>query len=888
MSIFDGNKYKVKRLKKTAMKIESLKEEYSKLSNEQLVAKTQEFKERYKNGESLNSLLVEAFATVREASKRILNMEHFFVQLMGGIAIHQGRIAEMGTGEGKTLVATLPVYLNAIAGDGVHVVTVNDYLAARDAAWMGKLYKFLGLTVGVIVSTTKQEDKKEMYNCDITYCTNSQLGFDFLIDNMATEKEEKNIRGLNFAIIDEIDSILIDEARTPLIISGQGEKSSNIYKVADAFAKSTKPEDFVIDEKDKTIMLTDEGIAKAENFFKVDNLTDIENTTLYHHIQQALRARHMMKRDKDYIVSEGEVLIVDEFTGRVMVGRRYSDGLHQAIEAKEKVQIRAENRTMATITFQNLFRMYKKLSGMTGTAKTEEDEFKTIYSLDVVIIPPNKPSQRRDEVDSIYYSEEGKIKSVIEDIQSCHEKGQPVLVGTVSVERSEEYSRKLNRVGIPHVVLNAKNHKEESSIVAQAGREGAVTIATNMAGRGTDIMLGGNADYKAKQQLEKDGFDLDTIEMATSPYEYTDERVKKAKEEYQRLYSDFKKECDEEKSRVIEAGGLRIIGTERHESRRIDNQLRGRAGRQGDVGSTKFYISLDDDVARIFGGERIKRIMEVLNLVPAEGEDEIPITNKMVAKQIERAQKMSEGQNYSIRKQVLSYDDVMNVQREIIYKERNQVLEGINVHEQVLKMIDDLAHYVVGLHANYKVDYQKWDYEEFNRALEISLLPNGTNYMTEDIASCYDVKKLGKLVSTKTVELYEEKIAKAKELDFDFSDIERTVLLNVVDRQWIDHIDVASELKNGIFLRGYGQRDPLIEFQREAWGLFEDMSERIHRETASVLLKLEVYKNEDGEVVVGREAAASAEKSKMEKVGRNDPCPCGSGKKYKNCCGKNS
>ena len=542
---------------------------------------------------------------------------------------------------------------------------------------------------------------------------------------------------------------------------------------------------------------------------------------------------------------------------------------------------------MATITFQNLFRMYKKLSGMTGTAKTEEDEFKTIYSLDVVEIPPNKPSQRNDEIDVIYYTEEGKIKAVIEDIQACHEKGQPVLVGTVSVEASEKYSRKLSRVGIPHTVLNAKNHKEESAIVAQAGRKDAVTIATNMAGRGTDIMLGGNPDYMAKQQLEKFGYELDVIEMATSPHEYDDEKVKQAKAEYNKIYAEFKVECDKEKEEVIKAGGLRIIGTERHESRRIDNQLRGRAGRQGDVGSTKFYISLDDDVARIFGGERIKSIMQALRLAPEEGEEEIPISHSIIGKQIERAQKASENQNYSIRKQVLSYDDVMNVQRELIYKERNQVLEGIDVHEQVLKMISDLSDTVVRMHADYKVDYQEWDYEEFNKALEMSLLPNGTNYMDEEVAGCYDVKKLVKLVTQKAIEKYEEKISKAKEMDFDFAQLERTVLLNVVDRQWIDHIDVCAELKNGIFLRGYGQRDPLIEFQREAWGLFEEMSDRIHKETANILLKLEVRKNEEDEIVVERESGIKG-KAKVERVGRNDLCPCGSGKKYKHCCGKNN
>ncbi|MCQ2602829.1 MAG: preprotein translocase subunit SecA, partial [Clostridia bacterium] len=600
-SIFNENERKLRKIRKIAEKIDALAPAYKALSDEQLKAKTEEFKNRLKNGETLNDILVEAYATLREAADRVLGLRPFFVQLMGGIALHQGRIAEMGTGEGKTLVATLPSYLNALSGKGVHVVTVNDYLAARDAAWMGKVHKFLGLSVGVIVSHMKNEDKKAAYNADITYCTNTELGFDFLRDNMVVRKQDKVLRGLNYAIIDEVDSILIDEARTPLIISGRGGKSSALYIQANKFARTlSEGEDFTIEEKEKTIMLTDEGIFKAERYFKVDNLTDIDNTELYHHIQQALKANNMMKKDRDYIVSDGEVLIVDEFTGRVMVGRRYNEGLHQAIEAKEGVVIRSENKTLATITYQNFFRMYSKLSGMTGTAKTEEEEFEGIYRLDVVQIPPNKPSQRKDENDQIFTKVGGKINAIIDDIENCYKKGQPVLVGTVSVEKSEELSAILKKKGIRHNVLNAKEHKREAEIVAQAGKLGAVTIATNMAGRGTDIVLGGNPDFQAKQKMEADGYPLEVIEMATSPHDYDDAQVKEAKVAYQHHFDAFKKVADEEKEKVVALGGLRIIGTERHESRRIDNQLRGRSGRQGDAGSTVFYISMEDDVARIF------------------------------------------------------------------------------------------------------------------------------------------------------------------------------------------------------------------------------------------------------------------------------------------------
>ncbi len=889
MGLFKGENYRhVKKLKKTADKIELLADSYTQLTNEQLQAKTEEFKKRIADGEKLESILPEAYATVREAATRVLGMRHFYVQLLGGIALHQGRIAEMATGEGKTLVATLPAYLNALTGKGVHVVTVNDYLATRDAYWMGKLYKFLGLSVGIVVPQMKVEDKRAAYNADITYCTNNELGFDFLRDNMVVRKKDKVQRELNFAIIDEVDSILIDEARTPLIISGRGGKSSDMYKMANSFARTLhEGDDFTIDEKEKAVSLTDDGITKAEKFFKVSNLSDIENTELYHHIQQALKAHNMMKRDRDYIVSDGEVLIVDEFTGRVMVGRRYSEGLHQAIEAKEGVPIRSENKTLATITFQNFFRMYSKLSGMTGTAKTEEDEFKGIYSLDVVTVPPNKPSMRVDEHDQIYTTVSGKMKAIIADIEKCFESGQPVLVGTVSVEKSEELSKQLRRLGINHNVLNAKMHKKEAEIIAQAGRYKAVTIATNMAGRGTDIQLGGNPEYQAKQKLEKDGYDPETIEAAASILPSDDEKVLKAREEYNRHYEAFKKICEEEKEKVIALGGLRIIGTERHESRRIDNQLRGRAGRQGDKGSTVFYISMEDDVARIFGGDKMKQIAELFRM-----DEDDAISSGIVTKQIERAQLMVESRNFSIRKQVLSYDDVMNAQREIIYKERGKVLDGLDVHDQILDMIDSLAEHVIETHADYKQDYKTWDYEAFNNALEQKMIPKGSNVITEKLASHYDVYKMKDAVLKIALKNYEDKIAKAKEQGIDWGEIERIILLKTVDAKWMDHIDQMDALRRGIGLRALGQRDPVLSYRQEGWNMFDDMIERIHGETASILLKIEVVKNEEGKEKMSvdkssQKVAVKNAESKKAEVGRNDPCPCGSGKKYKNCCGKN-
>ena len=883
-SIFNENERKLHKIKKIAMKIDSLADTYKALTDEELTAKTAEFKARLEKGETLDSLLVEAFATVREAAARVLGMRPYFVQLMGGIALHQGRIAEMGTGEGKTLVATLPSYLNALTGKGVHVVTVNDYLAERDAAWMGKVHRFLGLTVGVILPSMRNDEKQKAYACDICYCTNNELGFDFLRDNMVVEKRAKVQRELNFAIVDEVDSILIDEARTPLIISGRGGKSSEMYKTADAFARTVREnDDFTIEEKEKAIMLTDEGVKKAEKYFKLDNLTDINNTELYHHIKQALKAHYMMKRDRDYIVNDGEVLIVDEFTGRVMIGRRYNEGLHQAIEAKERVVIRSENKTLATITFQNFFRMYAKLSGMTGTAKTEEDEFEGIYRLDVVQIPPNRPSQRKDENDKIYTKESGKITAIVEDILECHKTGQPVLVGTVSVEKSEELSAILKRKGIPHNVLNAKYHKQEAEIVAQAGKQGMITIATNMAGRGTDIMLGGNAEFQAKQKMEKDGYPLDIIEMATSPHVYDDEKVKEAKKVYLHHYEAFKKQCDVEKEKVVALGGLRIIGTERHESRRIDNQLRGRSGRQGDPGETVFYISMEDDVSRIFGGDKMKSIATAMNFP-----DDEPIANSIISKQVERAQRVVEGRNFSIRKQVLAYDDVMNAQRELIYKERGKVLDGLDVHDQILDMIDDLAEEIIGYYADYKTDFQTWDYEAFNNSLEQRMLPKGSNVVTPELCSAYDVYKIKEAVLDVALKDYEAKIARLKEDGLDFGDFERLVLLKTVDAKWMDHIDAMDALRKGIGLRGYGQRDPVLAYRQEGWDMFDDMVSRIHSETASILLKVQIEKREDGSTSAKQQIASASKtvRNTEQKVGRNDPCPCGSGLKYKNCCGK--
>lgn len=873
------NDRNVKKLEKIAKKVVELEQEFSAKTDEELQQMTAILKERYNKGESLDSLLPEAFATCREASSRVLNMRHFPVQIMGGVALHQGRIAEMHTGEGKTLVATLPVYLNALTGKGVFVVTVNDYLASRDAEWMGKVYKFLGLTVGVVVSGMKPEAKKQAYNCDVIYATNNELGFDYLRDNMVLKKEDKVQKELYFAIVDEVDSILIDEARTPLIISGAGTKSSDMYIKANRFVKTLNDDDYFVEEKDKTVNLSEYGIAKAELYFKVENLADPENTDLVHYIRQALKANVIMKKDSDYIVTDGEVMIVDEFTGRLMIGRRYSDGLHQAIEAKEGVAIRAENKTMATITFQNYFRLFNKLSGMTGTAKTEEEEFKGIYGLDVVVLPTNLPIKRIDENDRIYPTINGKIKSIIEDIKDCYDRGQPVLVGTITVEKSEELAKALRREHIPCKVLNAKNHALEAEIIAQAGKKGAVTIATNMAGRGTDIMLGGNAEYLAKEEMLKLGYEHDILEQATSFATFTDEEILKARAKYNELYNKYKEQTDKEKEEVKACGGLRIIGTERHESRRIDNQLRGRSGRQGDEGSSVFYISMEDDLARLFGGDKMKAVADTIH-----AEEDEPISNGIISKSIERAQKSVEGRNYSIRKAVLSYDNVMNKQREIIYEERNKIINGIELHSQILDMIKPVSEQVVGYYADYDTDFNEWDYEGFNRALEARLLDKDTNFMNPKRASVYDVYKLAEMITDEAIKQYEEKIKRAEESGIDFTQIERLIMLKVIDNKWMAHIDNMDVLRHGIGLRAYGQRDPVVAYQKEGFDMFEEMLESIQTDTICFLLKTSVEQKEQNQ----EEIVKNAPIHKKKEVGRNDPCPCGSGKKYKNCCGRNA
>ncbi|MDR3263279.1 MAG: preprotein translocase subunit SecA [Clostridiales bacterium] len=885
------NDKNVKKLKKIADSVEVLQEEFRALADDELVAMTQRLKKRLEDGETLDDILPEAFATVREASDRVLRMRHFYVQILGGITLHQGRIAEMKTGEGKTLVATLPTYLNALDGKGLHVVTVNDYLAKRDAEWMGKIFRFLGLTVGVVVPGMTHEAKKAAYACDIIYATNNELGFDYLRDNMAINKEDKVQRGLNFAIIDEVDSILIDEARTPLIISGRGTKSSDLYTTANRFAKTLDKEtEIIIEEKEKTVRLSEEGIVKAERFFHLENLADLANSELNHHINNALKANFIMKKDSDYIVMDGEIIIVDEFTGRQMIGRRYSDGLHQAIEAKENVNIRNENKTLATITFQNYFRLYKKLSGMTGTAKTEEVEFKGIYKLDVVVLPTNIPMIRSDENDQLYTTNKGKLDAIINDVEECYKRGQPVLAGTVSVEKSEELSRLLRGKRIPHSVLNAKNHQMEAEIVAQAGKFKQVTIATNMAGRGTDIMLGGNPEYLAKQKMEKDGYKHETIEAATSYAKISDPEVQKAKEDYERLYGMFRAETSKEKDEVRAVGGLRIIGTERHDSRRIDNQLRGRSGRQGDPGSSVFYISLDDDIARVFGSERLKSITSTLNV-----EENMPIANVIITKQIERAQKMVEDRNYSIRKRVLSYDDVMNKQREIMYGERNKVLLGVDIHEQIVSMIPDVAAGIVRAYADFDKDINSWDYDAFNFELERILLTSGSNIVTKDLAGLMDFDEINNAVSLKATEYYEAKTAAIKQTGIDFSEIERIVLLKYVDMKWTDHIDAMDTLRKGIGLRAYGQTDPVIAYQKEGFEMFNEMTHSIQFNTVNMLMKGQFEVNmkrseaQKGEAVLASDGSKPVKKQPVKKEvepGPNDLCPCGSGKKYKYCCGK--
>ena len=904
----------VKRVMPIVNKINGMEEEISKLSDHELRGKTDYFKNRLANGETLDDILPEAFAVVREASKRALGMRHFDVQLIGGIILHQGRIAEMKTGEGKTLVATLPVYLNALEGKGVHVITVNDYLAKRDSEWMGKLYKFLGLSVGLVIAGMDPSQKQKAYAADITYGTNNEFGFDYLRDNMVIYKNQLVQRGLHYAIVDEIDSILIDEARTPLIISGRANESSDLYKKANDFVKRLEAKviveedvkdfdqaednekyDYIVDLKAKSASLTQKGIKKAEEFFHLENFNDLENSTLVHHVNQALRAHGVMKKDIDYIVKDGEVLIVDEFTGRIMYGRRYNNGLHQAIEAKEHVKIADESKTLATITFQNYFRMYDKLSGMTGTAMTEEAEFEEIYNLDVVAIPTNKPMIRKDENDVIYKNEAAKYRAVVESIKESHKKGQPVLIGTVSIEKSEKLSKLLQKERIPHEVLNAKSHEKEAMIIAQAGKYGAVTIATNMAGRGTDIMLGGNSEYLAKEEMKRKKVPENLIEESNTYYETDDQDILRAREQFNELVKKYDEQIKDEKQKVIDAGGLKIIGTERHESRRIDNQLRGRSGRQGDIGESKFYIGLDDDLMKIFGGNAITKVYNTLG-----ADENMPIEAKMISKAVENAQKKVEGRNFSIRKNVLKYDDVMNVQREIIYKQRRQVLDGENMSENISNMINSVAEEIVGMYV---------EGEEGN-SLNIESL-NTEILNTFGIDMLDFLKEHKKDINAVTEELEKQAHSKYEEKEQEIGseqmrELERVVLLKVVDEKWMNHIDSMDELKNGIGLRAYGQQDPVVKYRMEGMDMFEEMTANIKVDVVKILMNIrkqgEVRRQETAKITgAALEAINSVDGGKTinvnenktvvnegPKVGRNDPCPCGSGKKYKNCCGKNA
>ena len=901
------SKKELKRIEPIKQKVLALEEEIKKLSDEQLREKTEEFKNRLQTGETLDQILPEAFAVCREAADRVLGMRPYPVQIIGGIVLHQGRIAEMKTGEGKTLVATLPTYLNALTGRGVHIVTVNDYLAKRDSEWMGKLYRFLGLSVGLITHDVEGDDRREAYAADITYCTNNELGFDYLRDNMVTYANERVQRGHYFAVVDEVDSILIDEARTPLIISGQGEKSTDLYKRADALAKklkmtkvknlNTKEEaedqveqdgDYIVDEKAKSATLTASGVKKAEEFFGLENLNDAENITIAHHVNQAIKAHGIMHRDIDYVVKDGEVIIVDEFTGRLMFGRRYNEGLHQAIEAKENVKIENESRTLATITFQNLFRMYDKLSGMTGTALTESQEFNEIYKLDVVEIPTNKPLARFDNPDIVYKTELAKFNAVIEDIANRNAKGQPVLVGTISIEKSEFLSKMLKRKGIKHNVLNAKNHRQEAEIVAQAGKFGAVTIATNMAGRGTDIMLGGNAEYMAKAEMKKQGFEDEMIAEATGFAETDNEEILNARKIFSELNAKFKEEIQPEADRVREAGGLCIIGTERHESRRIDNQLRGRSGRQGDPGESRFYISLEDDLMRLFGGERIYRIMETLNV-----EDDIPLEMKMLSNTIEGAQQKIEYRNFSIRKSVLEYDDVMNVQRTIIYDQRNKVIDGDDITATVKGMVKDTLTEICNHYLSADIA-EDWNFEGLKLELSAWLdIENELNYTNADLDRLDKQDVIDRLVeiAEKTYSEREEEFG-----DELMREVERVVLLKSVDTHWMEHIDAMDELREGIHLRSYGQHDPVVEYRNEGYDMFNAMTEGIKEDVAKRILNVRVRKNVtlEREKVAKETGASGADDGSLKKepvrkgnkIGRNDPCPCGSGKKYKKCCGR--
>ena len=881
----------------------ALEDEYRQLSDEALKAKTADFKARLQNGETLDDILVEAFATCREAADRVLGMRPYRVQVIGGIVLHQGRIAEMKTGEGKTLVAILPAYLNALTGKGVHIVTVNDYLAKRDSEWMGKVYRYLGLSVGLIIHGLSAAQRREAYAADITYCTNNELGFDYLRDNMAIYKQEMVQRGHNFVIVDEVDSILIDEARTPLIISGQGEASTKLYEMADffvsrlkkmVFASTDEKEeqdqydcDYIVDEKARTVSLTAKGIAKAEEYFQVENLSDPENTTLAHHINQAMKARGLMKRDIDYVVKDGQVIIVDEFTGRLMYGRRYNEGLHQAIEAKEGVTVANESKTLATITFQNFFRLYAKLSGMTGTALTEAEEFMGIYDLDVIEIPTNKPVARIDHPDVVYKTEAGKFRAVIRQIKECHEKGQPVLVGTISIEKSEILSKMLKKEGVPHNVLNAKHHEKEAEIVAQAGKLGAVTIATNMAGRGTDIMLGGNAEYLALNDLRKSGMPEELIVEANAYSETENPEILAARRAYQEAYEKHKAEISKEAEQVRAAGGLFIVGTERHESRRIDNQLRGRAGRQGDPGETRFYLSLEDDVMRLFGSDRIKGMMETMGL-----DEDTPIDAKILSGAIENAQKNVESRNYQTRKNVLEYDDVMNTQRKVIYGQRSQVLEGEDLQQQVAHMMEVVAERNVNAAFGEQAHISRSDFLSLLSHFDGICFPKGAWSYTDEALSTLTKEQAAAdlLAIMKTYYQKKEAVLTSPVM----RELERVVTLRVVDEYWMDHLDAMTDLRQGIGLRAYGQNDPVVEYKREGYEMFENMIDSIREEIVRRMFLVQVKPQTEikrekvakvtSEGGAGDKTVKRQPQVRKAKVGRNDPCPCGSGKKYKNCC----
>ncbi|MBQ2948792.1 MAG: preprotein translocase subunit SecA [Clostridia bacterium] len=912
--LFDPTAGEIKRLQKIVDKIDSFEEAHKKLSDSELRAKTEEFKARHKSGETLDQLLPEAYSVVREATFRVTGKRQFRVQMMGGIVLHQGRIAEMKTGEGKTLTATMPAYLNALSGEGVHVVTVNDYLAKFQGEDIGRIFRFLGMSVGVIVHDLTQEERKAAYACDVTYGTNNEMGFDYLRDNMVIYQKNVVQRGHHFAIVDEVDSILIDEARTPLIISGAGDKSTDMYEKADRFVCTLKegvePEevnrfeespytdeeivemrkDYVKDEKKKTCNLSEAGVRKAEKWFGVENLADMANNELVHHINAALRAHALMKRDVDYVVQNDQVVIVDEFTGRLMVGRRYSDGLHQAIEAKEHVKVERESKTLATVTFQNYFRMYKKLSGMTGTAKTEEDEFKGIYSLDVVQIPTNRPMIRKDMNDLVYTTVKGKFLQVVDEIEKRHKTGQPILVGTVSVEVSELLSKLLKMRGIQHEVLNAKYHEKEAEIVAQAGHYGAVTIATNMAGRGTDILLGGNPEYLARRAMKQKGYDEMVIEEATGFNENVPQEVLDARVVYKQLFADFKKQTDAEHDRVVAVGGLHIIGTERHESRRIDNQLRGRAGRQGDPGSSQFFISMQDDLMRLFGSEKVSGLIEKMGVQETEA-----IEAKMLTGQIENAQKRIEGRNYEIRKNVLQYDDVMNEQRKEIYEQRRQVLEGRDMHETIVKMADKLIEEAIALYCGNGDDTLDWDMEGLKNYMERLCVRVGFFAAHEDKLAHIQKDDLTDLLKQEAHDFYALREGEFEKLRIDARELERVVLLTCVDKRWMDHIDAMDQLRDGIGLRAYGNRNPITEYQIEGYDMFDEMVHLIREDTVRRMYQARISVPQERKQVAevketnleqAKNAGGPAGTKKVQKkAGRNDPCPCGSGKKYKNCCG---